>query len=509
MLFLWSGWSAFSQQDPVLMRIGGKEILRSEFEYSYRKNKASLAPGQATPEKYVESFVNFKLKVAAAEAAGLDTLPVFREKVEAYRNRLIKSYLVDEAATEDAARQIYDKMRTSRLAGQVRVSHIFKYLPQNISGHTLRSEVARMDSIYETLRKNPADEVFDTCVNRFSDEKQTFWVDRLQMPVEFEDIVFGLPVGEVSQPFFTPQGIHIVKVLERKEIPPFEHVKDEITANRMRRRGIAPEVGAQVEKLKKEYRYTPDKKGMDELLASGHTRRTLFTLAGATYTGNDFARFAAAYPAGVRRQLDAFITKTVLDYENTRLEQKHPDLRCLVRDYREQLLWNEITDKELGGQAVADDAGLKAYFEKHRSRYQWKERRYKGIVLHGVSKRIARRARKFLKSLPEEEWKDAIRLTFNAGAQSQILAEQGTFAPGDNAYVDDLVFKGGDAVPMASFPFTVVLGKKVKGPEDYREIKDKLAADYRSYLDNRWIARLRASAKVEINQEVLKTVNNH
>lgn len=201
MLFLWSGWSAFSRQDPVLMRIGGKEILRSEFEYSYRKNKASLALGQATPEKYVEPFVNFKLKVAAAEAAGLDTLPVFREKVEAYRNRLIKSYLVDEAATEDAARQVYDKMRTSRLAGQVRVSHIFKYLPQNISGHTLRSEVARMDSIYEILRKNPADEVFDTCVSRFSDEKQTFWVDRLQMPVEFEDIVFGLSVGEVSHPF--------------------------------------------------------------------------------------------------------------------------------------------------------------------------------------------------------------------------------------------------------------------------------------------------------------------
>ena len=34
-------------------------------------------------------------------------------------------------------------------------------------------------------------------------------------------------------------------------------------------------------------------------------------------------------------------------------------------------------------------------------------------------------------------------------------------------------------------------------------------ADYQNYLDNQWTARLRASAKVEINQEVLKTVNNH
>ena len=235
----------------------------------------------------------------------------------------------------------------------------------------------------------------------------------------------------------------------------------------------------------------------------------MFTLAGKNYTGHDFARFAAAYPAGVRRQLDAFIMKTVLDYENTRLEQKHPDLRCLVRDYGNRLLADKITEQEIRKRAATDEAGLQAYFEKHRSDYQWKEPRYKGIVLHGVSKRIAKQARKFLKSLPEAEWKDAIRLTFNAGAQPQIFAEQGLFAPGDNAYVDDLVFKGKDAAPMVSFPFTAVLGEKVKGPDDYREVKDRLVADYQNYLDNQWTARLRASAKVEINQEVLKTVNNH
>ena len=108
----------------------------------------------------------------------------------------------------------------------------------------------------------------------------------------------------------------------------------------------------------------------------------------------------------------------------------------------------KIIDKEICKRAATDEAGLKAYFEKHRSDYQWEERRYRGIVLHGVSKRVVKQARKFLKSLPEEEWKDAIRLTFNAGAQPQIQAEQGVFAPGDNAYVDDLVFKGKDATPL-------------------------------------------------------------
>ena len=61
MVFLGLGWSVFSQQDPVLMRIGGKDVLRSEFEYNYNRDKASLAPKYAAPEKYAERFVNFKL----------------------------------------------------------------------------------------------------------------------------------------------------------------------------------------------------------------------------------------------------------------------------------------------------------------------------------------------------------------------------------------------------------------------------------------------------------------
>ena len=50
-------------------------------------------------------------------------------------------------------------------------------------------------------------------------------------------------------------------------------------------------------------------------------------------------------------------------------------------------------------------------------------------------------------------------------------------------YVDDLVFKGKDAAPMVSFPFTAVLGKKVKAPDDYREVKDRVVTDYRNCLE--------------------------
>ena len=167
-------WVSFAQQDPVLMRINGKDVLRSEFEYIYNKNNALAGVEQKTLKEYVDLFVNFKLKVAAAEAAGIDTTRAFREELEGYRRQLAKSYLTDENVSELAARQVYDKMKANHRAGQVRVSHIFKYLPQTVTTHALRSAEARMDSIYAALQKGQAD--FDACVRDFSDEKKYFWV---------------------------------------------------------------------------------------------------------------------------------------------------------------------------------------------------------------------------------------------------------------------------------------------------------------------------------------------
>ena len=45
MIFSGVSWLAFSQQDPVVMRVNGKDVLRSEFEYYYNKDAASFASG--------------------------------------------------------------------------------------------------------------------------------------------------------------------------------------------------------------------------------------------------------------------------------------------------------------------------------------------------------------------------------------------------------------------------------------------------------------------------------
>ena len=198
-----------------------------------------------------------------------------------------------------------------------------------------------------------------------------------------------------------------------------------------------------------------------------------------------------------------------MDYESQHMERKHPELRYTLQEYAEKCLAEEIVHQKVDLPAVNDRAGLATYFKFHSSDYRWESPRYRGVVLHCVDKKTAKQAKKMLKKVPEKEWADKLRQTFNTSGEEKIQVEQGIFADGDNKYIDKLVFKKGDFDPLMSYTFTIVVGEKMKGPDDYREVIDRVRKDYRSYLDTCWMRELSESGKVEINQEVLKTVNNN
>ena len=494
------------------MRINGKEVRRSEFEYVYNKNRSLPGVEKKTLKEYVKLFVDFKLKVAAAEAAGIDTTQAFRQELAEYRRLLLQDYLIDAGAAEEEARSCYDRMATAAQSGRVLVSHVFKYLPQNVLRSELNRVELQMDSVYTALEKDTTAATFAACVQRLSDEKESFWVERLQMPVEFEEVVFRLKPGEISKPFFTPQGIHIVKVLAREELAPFDEMKPDIMAHQLQALGIRSKgVQAFIKNLKQKYHYTSNEKGISELFSKGSTKQVLFTIDGQEYTGEAFARFAAYDVEGIRRQLDSFVSKSLLDYEDKHLKENCEEFRFLMQEFRDGMLCFEMSNREVWQKALEDEVGLQAYFQAHASDYHWETPRYRGIVLHCASKRVGKRVRKLLKEIPEEEWGDGIRLVFNAEGKQQVRYEQGVFLMGDNAAVDVLAFKKKKReMPMdESYPFTTIFGKIEKGPGSVEEVQGQVVADYQQYLDAAWVARLRAAGKVEINQEVLKTVNNH
>ena len=73
--------------DPIVMTVNGVDVTRSEFEYSYNKNNTDLVVDKKSLDEYVDLFVNYKLKVAAAMDAQLDTTAAFQKEVADYRSQ--------------------------------------------------------------------------------------------------------------------------------------------------------------------------------------------------------------------------------------------------------------------------------------------------------------------------------------------------------------------------------------------------------------------------------------
>ena len=125
--------SAMGQvSDPVLMKVNGKEVLRSEFEYAFNKNNNNLSDKGQTVEEYLPMYIDFKLKVAEAETLHLDTISSLKAEYKRDRAQLAENYLVDSDFIEQEAHRIYaNDSATLGKDGFVNVSLISFLVKQN------------------------------------------------------------------------------------------------------------------------------------------------------------------------------------------------------------------------------------------------------------------------------------------------------------------------------------------------------------------------------------------
>jgi peptidyl-prolyl cis-trans isomerase SurA len=494
-------WMPTPQPEPVLLNVNGKNISRAEFEYRLNKDKKQHLKGKEL-KAYLDNYVLEQIKVSAAEQAGLDTMPALRNLLTNYRKQLIGQYVTDGKSAEDKARAVYDNQKLQRGAGEVQITQIFLPLSQNASSRTIEASKQKMDSIYGALQNNPR--LFGTLAKRYSAAKDTVWVSSLDCTENVERKAFALTVNQFSEPFYSPQGIHIIKVTGRRDIASFEEMLPVLMRN-VNSDNFNNKIDSSIiDRLKQQLGYTPSDEGIKELKRYGETTKTLFTLGGKTYNGIDFKRFAEVHPMEVSAQLDAFISKSVLDQESKRVTGEHPELQMRLKVYRDELL---AKAEDQVSQTSPDSVALQNFFEKNESDYRWATPRYNGILLECCDKKTGKKVKKLLKKQPQEEWAKLIA-PFNKEKES-VRFKQGLFKVGDDAAVDALAFGGPDYTPAAGFPYVLVLGKKQKAPTDYRDAKDRVIADYQNYMQREWLAHLKTNTKVEISEEVLKTVNNH
>jgi peptidyl-prolyl cis-trans isomerase SurA len=493
------GAVAQQQADPTVMTVNGHEIARSEFEYFL--NRDSVVTDETHIKECADEFAIRKLKVLKALEMGLDTSVAVRAEIDNYRGALAKSYLTDDTAEEQEARSRYKRLSSNLSQGYVRVSRIFRRMPQNITGRTMQRYEQQMDSIYGVLQKEPL--LFSDFVVRFSDDKQTSDVRMLQTTEEYEKRIFSMKENEISRPFFTPEGLQIVKVIARGELPDYEGMKEELKGQMTHRT-----TKSVVERMKSECGFRENEKTVKSLLNGQDTSDDLFTIGSKSFTGADFSKFAATYPRLRATQYDAFVTKCLMDYESNHMEELHPEHDMNIKVHTESVLVAEL-DKQSIPSAEEYANGLNEYFEKNRSEYKWDEPKYRGVAVRCADNATAKKIKKELKRVPLEQWPDTVAKRYTADGKNTAKAEYALFSRGDNDVVDFMVYGSPTVNPSGDYPCAFVAGKKQKMPESVEEAGEAVKTDYKNHLKAQSVKHLKQGSQVEIKQEVLKTVNNH
>ena len=488
------------EAEPILVHLNNKTISRAEFEFRLNRDRKQNLKGKEL-KTYLEGYVLEQIKVSAAEQAGLDTLPAVRNLLANYRKQLVGQYITDGRSDEDKAKELYNIKRQQKGSEEVQIVQIFQPLAQTASSQIIEATKLHFDSIYSALQRDP--KLFGEMTRRFSAKKDTTWIAALDCPEIIERHAFSININEFSEPFYSPAGVHIIKVIGKRDIAPYEQILPELIKQVNNNTIGENKNGPTIERLKREMNYTAYNEAISEIRRYGETTKTLFTLEGKAYTGQDFKRFAEVYPMEISAQLEAFVAKSLFDRESQKISSCHPELGLQLKFYRDELLSKE---EDKIATTAPDSVALQNFFLKNQSNYRWSIPRFNGALIECIDKKTGKKIRKMLKRQPEEDWAKLIE-PFNKTAE-RIKLTQGIFKVGDNAHVDALAF-GGPAIATTQLPYTFILGKKQKSPTDYRDVKDKVRDDYQKYMKQEWIDHLKTTTKVEISEEVLKTVNNH
>ena len=460
----------WAQNDPVVMTINGVPVPRSEFEYSFNKNNGAGVVDKKSVEEYVDLFVNYKLKVAAALDAKLDTLSSFKQEYAMYRDQQVRPTLVTDADVEADAKRLYQRLKDNiGSRGLVRPAHILLKLSTQATPNEQQQVKTRIDSVYQALT---AGANFEELAKKLSDDVASGedggllpWIAPNQTFKEFEDVAYSLEKGQMSRPFLSPVGYHVVLMKDRKQLEPFDS-------------------------LKADFVKALERQGIREAIASSRIKHMVNTSDGQL-TADDIMRLRSDSLAAV-----------------------DSDMKYLFKEYHDGLLLYEISSREVWDKATSDEGALSRYFEAHKKDYAWDQPRYKGIAYHVKDKKDVKAVKNCVKNLPFDQWTEALRTTFNPDSIIRIRVEKGIFKAGDNATVDRMVFKVSNASKAdeanKDYPIDAVYGKKLKKyPDDYTDVRNQVVEDYQNQLEKEWVAALRQRYPVTIDESVLKTINQH
>lgn len=345
---------------------------------------------------------------------------------------------------------------------EVHAAHIMKMMPRGGEGTTALDAKKQVDSLYQVVLAG-AD--FAEVATANSDDKGSAtrggdlgWFGRGMMVQPFENITFDMTPGEISEPFPTRFGWHFVKLYDKRGIQPLDSMRQQLLAQ-----------------VKRDARYQEAEKSFIK------KTRAEYNLP-AEMTNDEVRAYADAH-----------------------LEEKYADLRNLVREYHDGILLFDVSLREVWDKANKDTEGLATFFKANKKNYTWDEPRFKGYMIYAKDEVSAKAAKQIVKTANPDSVMSYIDQRINVDSVTYVRIEKGLWTKGKNAAVDKYGFKNKEAdyTPAEKFPIVVPVGKVIKAPQEYTDVRGQVTTDYQDHLEKLWVATLREKYPVVVNEDVL------
>jgi len=622
-----------AQNKDVLFTIDKAPVYASEFLRVYNKNLDLVKDeSQKDIDGYLNLFINYKLKLQEAKRLKLDEKPNYIREFENYKRQLTKNYLSDNKVTNVLVQEAYKRLQT-----EINASHILVRIDESASpkdtlvafneivklrdrvlnegyevvqkdvhnGKTIYAEdlgyftafamvypfetaayntktgevsqpfrtrfgyhivtvfnkrkareeltVAHIliktknegdleseTKINEIFKRLQQGENFEALAKQLSEDKGTaskggeikpFKSGELSSQ-EFEKQAYQLKnLEDISKPFNTEFGWHIVKLLNKKEMESFEEMKPKLESKIKRDSRSKVINDSRVKLLKEKYTIEENKDVLDyfksiitedyfnnrwRLPTHFDSNKTAFKIQDKIITYNDFGKYliksqniynnkASEISIIVDMVYNTLLESELLKYQEENLINENSDYAQIVEEYRDGLLLFDLMESEIWNVAKNDSVALQKYFNAYQKNYYFPER-IEAIVASSSNKSITKKVSKLLDNGLDIE---AIKNLVNTNGQVNVSFTEDIMEKTHQALPSDFKFKKGvSKVFKHNDAFVVVYVKEIlpKTQKTFEEAKGKVTSDYQSFKEENWLKELSVIFTIQVNQDVLNKI---
>ena len=435
---------------------------------------------------------------------------------------------------------IFKLIGERKAVGKWKVAQILISIPPDASAEDKKVYEKKADSIYQMLKKG---EDFGKVARWFSDDKVTYG-SHGEMPEfgsgkfepSFENEVFKLTMdNEITKPFLTSYGYHIVKRLSHTAVSPDRNdaaflydlkqkiqqdsrvniAKDLFVKEVFKQVGLKKTSAVSDAELFRYADYLSAHRETETGNASLYpiTNKTIYTYGKTKLTGKDWLDFIRSYKlTGELYQnennsalLDKFVSSTVMEYYKAHLEDYNSAFRYQMDEFKDGNVLFEIMERNIWGKASADSVGLQRVYNENKSKYLWAASA-NVLLVNCTNKAAAEQAKAAL--LAGTPWRkivedgdNIVQIDSGRFELTQLPVEVDTKMP--DGSISEIVVNAADG--NSSF-VKIIHHYNANMQRSFDEAKGLVINDYQNKLEDRWIEELKKKYPVKVNEAVFQSV---